>query len=134
MARVYATQNDYRAWAEKPDAVVSGAVLARASLAIDNALIGARYAHDAAEMPTEPKIIEAMRDATCAQVQWYDETGDTTGSGAADRFQSASIGSAGYTRGYTGAGSAAGSGTGLAPTAAEILKVAGFTVGLYVHG
>ncbi len=134
MARVYATEAEYRTWSGDLDATVSESLLARASLAVDYALIGAWYSVNGEGMPIETVHIEALRDATCAQAQWYDETGDTSGSGAADQMQSASIGSAAYTKGYTGGGSNAGGMPSLCPTASQILRVAGFTVQACIRG
>lgn len=126
MARVYATLSDYRDWSGDSTADLSDALLRRASLAIDSNLIGSFYdVDDDTGLPTKTKVIEALRDATCAQAEWYDEIGDTTGSGAAGQFQSAQLGSASYTRGYTQAGSSAGNSSPLAPGAYEILKVEG---------
>ena len=44
-------------------------IMAKASLAIDKALVGARYDVDEDDMPTDTVLIEALRDATCAQAR-----------------------------------------------------------------
>ena len=44
-------------------------IMARASLAIDKALIGARYEVDEDGLPTDAILVEALRDATCAQAR-----------------------------------------------------------------
>lgn len=126
MARVYATLSDYRGYTGDTTDTASVALLTRASLDIDNALKGALYdVDDNTGLPTKTKVIEALRDATCAQVQWWDEIGDTSGTGAAGQFQSAQLGTAAYTRGYTAGGSSAGNSTTLAPAAFKILSVEG---------
>lgn len=136
MARVYATQQQYRDWSGDTAATVSDALLARASLIIDDALKGAVYDVDPATlMPTDANITEALMEATCAQIQWWDEIGDTTGAGAGAQFQSASIGSASYTKGYSAAGSKAGNSGALAPMAFTTLEVAGLlTSTVYTNG
>jgi hypothetical protein len=63
-------------------------LLARASRLIDRVLLRAVYAVDGDGAPTDTKIIEALRDATCAQAAWWVETGDEAG--AASSVQAAS--------------------------------------------
>ena len=47
MARVYATEEDYKTWLHDQSATVSGLLLARASLSVDEVLIGAWYSVNA---------------------------------------------------------------------------------------
>lgn len=126
MARVYATQADYQQWTGDNAATVAPSVLARASRLIDRALVGAVYVVDSQGLPTDTPITEALRDAVCAQIEWWDETGDTTGIGAASQFASAAIASANYTRAQ---GAAAGDGKGvtdrLSADALDVLVTAG---------
>jgi hypothetical protein len=96
--------------------------LVTATLLVDALLIGAVYPVDDDGMPTDADHIAALRDATCAQVAWFDETGDATG--AAEQYQSTSIGALSFTRGYTGAGSVTGPGQRYAPNAVLILRAA----------
>ena len=91
--RSYASASD---WVDSP--VTDGPVpsdvaklLARASLAVDELLLTAVYDTDAEGYPTEPTIVEALRDATLAQASYWTETGDSTGAG--DGGGSMSIGS-----------------------------------------
>lgn len=44
-------------------------IMSKASLQIDRALIGAVYTTDGAGLPTDTVLIEALRDATCAQAR-----------------------------------------------------------------
>ncbi|MCA1195129.1 hypothetical protein [Saccharopolyspora sp. 6V] len=76
--RVYATPEDLTAYAgtAPADAV---RLLARASEDVDHLLILARYTVDSEGYPTDPAVRDALKRATCAVVQWWDETGDTTG-------------------------------------------------------
>ncbi|UCR89251.1 hypothetical protein [Mycetocola spongiae] len=34
---------------------------------------------DSSGYPTDPRVIRALMEATCAQAAWFDETGDTAG-------------------------------------------------------
>jgi hypothetical protein len=91
VGRVYATPEQLTTWtgqAAPPDAE---RLLARASEDIDDALLAACYVTDAVGMPTDPAVVQALADATCAQVEYQLAAGDD-GTGAADRWGSVSIG------------------------------------------
>lgn len=132
MTRVYATAQDYTASPYgDPTVSVSDAALTRASLALDTALIGAWYDTDIDGLPTDPALVEAFKQATIATARYLDETGDSGGTGASGQWQSASIGSASYTRAPTVAQVSAGI---LPPVAADILKVAGIKIRPIIYG
>lgn len=138
-APIYATAGDYSTWSG--DATVpSAALLARASSVVDEVLIGAVYAVDSAEQPTDSAAIEALRDATCAQVQWFIDQGDTAGIGAGGELAnvtSASILSASYTIDKGAAATAARtlSGVQIAPGVLSVLRAAALLpVSVYVSG
>jgi len=143
-APIYADLDDYKTWSGDTAADLPDALFARASSVVDEVLIGAVYAVDGDQQPTDTDVIDALRDATCAQVQWFDETGDTTGSGAGGELghiTSASIGSASYSIKNTGGGTDAGatqttpSGITIAPTVLSILRAAGLKPsGVLVYG
>lgn len=127
MGRVYATSTDLTEWyGDEPIPSDADRLLARASELIDELLIAARYKVDDAGMPTDPKTVETLRDATCAQVHYLDEVGDDTG--AAQQFMSSTLGSATYTRGRASA-AIGGSGGRYAPHAATLLRNAGLLPG-----
>lgn len=136
MALVYATLGDLAA--KKPEDVTlssSNAELTRllesASREIRRATKTAIYATDDDGYPTDTKIRETFRLATCAQVYWWAETGDEQG--VDGQFSSASIGSVSLSRG-SGGGAAGGNGGRLAPAAATILAdgvTPGSIVGAY---
>ncbi|MFJ9558278.1 hypothetical protein ACIRPH_31110 [Nocardiopsis sp. NPDC101807] len=75
---VYATPQELAAWLEvdEPPAGASQA-LRDASLAIDGLLIGAVYETDADGRPTEQHVIDALRDATCAQAAFKPKGSNT---------------------------------------------------------
>lgn len=66
-------------------------LLSRASRHIEGLTVTANYATDEDGAPEDLNILEAFRDAVCAQVAYWDETGDV--SGAMSSAGSASIGS-----------------------------------------
>jgi hypothetical protein len=89
--RVYATPEQLAAWTGQPAPADAERLLARASGDVDAALLCAYYATNDAGMPTEPHVVQALADATCAQVEYQLATGDD-GTGAAGRWGSVSIG------------------------------------------
>ena len=122
--RIYATPAELADFTGEDAPANASALLRRASLLIDGLIITARDDTDDEGYPTDLEVTEALRDATCAQASWFDETGDV--SGAAGRFNSLSLGS------FSGSGGGTGSGANtsaaesrLAPEAVQILQTAG---------
>ena len=124
--RVYATPSDLADFTGEEAPANASALLRRASLLIDGLIVTARYDTDDDGYPTDLDITEALRDATCAQASWFDETGDV--SGAAGRFNSLSLGSFSASGGGTGSGSnTSAAESRLSPEAVQILQNAGLT-------
>lgn len=93
-APIYANLAQYRDWLDDQTVDVSPALFARASEVIDEVLIGALYMVNAiTQMPSDPTDAEAIRDATCAQVQYMLASGDKTGTGTATSWGNVKIGS-----------------------------------------
>lgn len=133
-APIYANLDDYKTWSGDNTASITPALFARASGVVDEVLIGAVYVVDSDEKPTDPKVAGALKDATCAQAQWFDETGDTTGSSAGGELghiTSASIGSASYSMKNSAGGS---DGTGVQTTASGIPIAPGVLSALRLAG
>jgi hypothetical protein len=121
---VYATTADLAHYLEAAPPADARRKLRRASRRVANYIRLAVYAaDDVTGMPTDATIIAAVRDATCAQVEWWMETGDETGAGA--QYQQVSIGSLSLGRGYSSAGSATGPSQTLSAEAIEHLQRAG---------
>ncbi|QIK63840.1 hypothetical protein G7068_12040 [Leucobacter viscericola] len=77
MSRTYADDKDFATWLQVDKAPEGAARLLRdASLEVDEMLLTAIYRVDHDGAPTEPRVIEALRDATCAQAEFRDEHGD----------------------------------------------------------
>ncbi|MBT3157352.1 hypothetical protein KQH42_07310 [Streptomyces sp. CHA1] len=127
MPRVYATPEQLAAWTGQPAPADAERLLARASEDVDAALLCAFYSTNSAGMPTDPRVVQALADAVCAQVEYQQETGDT-GTGAAGRWGSVSIGpvSLGDRRDDTQAAT----GLDLAPRAHRALMAAGLLPGV----
>ncbi|QKN87595.1 head-to-tail adaptor [Streptomyces phage Vondra] len=91
MGRVYATPEQLSAWTGQPAPADAERLLARASEDVEDALTAAIYDTDDAGMPTDPDVVQALADATCAQVEYVTaQGGDDTG--AAGQWDSVSIG------------------------------------------
>lgn len=127
MPRVYATPEQLTAWTGQPAPPDADRLLARASEDVDDALLSAVYVTDALGMPTDPKIVAALADATCAQVEYQQATGDD-GTGAAGRWDAVSIGPVSLSGRQSGP-QAAGD-VDLAPRAHRALKRAGLLPGV----
>jgi len=126
--RTYATLSDLATWLGEVPPDNAARLLLTATRRVDLALVGAWYPVDEDSMPTDPAAIAALRDAVCAQVAWWVETGDSTGSGAGAEWSSVSIGKLSLSRGggTSGRGSSSTMGGGrLAADAIDILTVAG---------
>lgn len=80
---VYATQSDYYDFLGVTDPggndLELTARLRRASSQIASYTRTARYEVNAEGAPTDEKVVEALRDATCAQAAYWDTTDDITG-------------------------------------------------------
>lgn len=131
MTTVHATPADLAAapWNLELDDATATARLARAATIVRNLTLTAVYATGSDGKPTNPDIAAALRDATCAQAAWFDETGDT-GSGAASAYSTLSLGSARLSVG--GGGSATNIGveqSRYSPEAVQILTNAGLLTG-----
>jgi hypothetical protein len=124
--RVYATTADLANYLEAAPPEGARRLLRRASRRVDDALLTALYDVDTAGMPTDPLVITALRDATCAQVEYWATSGADPG-GADAVYDEVAIGSARLSRRSTGGPPA---GVRLCADAAEILRLAVDSSGL----
>lgn len=119
---VYASVGDYETWSG--DTITPSArvqiFLQRATEIIDVALVGAVYATDANGMPVDAALIDCLRRATCAQVQYMLANNDIAN--VKDQFVSSNVGGVTLTRAAAATARAL---PPLAPQAAAILRVAG---------
>ncbi|MGW7416130.1 hypothetical protein [Streptomyces sp. NPDC054863] len=125
----YATPEQLSMWLGTPAPSGAERLLARAGEDIDSALLTAIYRVDEDGDPIEPRVVAALADATCAQVEHWLATGDD-GTGAGGVWDSVSIGPVSLS-GRSRTPSAA-SGVELAPRADRALRRAGLTPGRVV--
>ena len=122
MAPVYATLQQYRDETRDsatPDAKVEDK-LPRASLRLDELLIGAFYDTDDTGAPTDELTAEVFMRATCAQAQFMVARDDDTG--AKGGMQNVSVGGVSYSRAQESTGVGADR---FAPEAVSILRTEG---------
>lgn len=76
---MYATSGDVERWIGAPPPEKAEALIRRASVMVGVATRMARYATTPAGMPVDPDIVDALRDATTAQVAaWHTAGIDAT--------------------------------------------------------
>lgn len=84
--RVYATPEDYPDFAEEPfdgDAEKLAKRLRAASIEVEKLTRLARFDTDEDGYATDADVSDAFTEATCAIVEYWEETGDPTGADAA---------------------------------------------------
>lgn len=131
-APAYATLDDLAQWVDDDLPTTSPAILRSAAYAVADEVALAVYSTDPSTgLPTDPALIAAFRDATCAQAAWLITNDiDAFSGGATARLEdSVAIGSARVN--YADAADAAAARRrgldGLCPEACRILAHAGLT-------
>lgn len=82
MVLVYADTTALTAWTGGPPPANANQLLRSASLLITNATVASVYGVDDAGLPSEAKVLQAFKDATCAQVAYWVAAGiDPTAGG-----------------------------------------------------
>lgn len=132
--RQYASTTEFDDWDEDDDyPTPTDSKLRRASGVIDGLTRNSRYDVDEDGYPTDPDVTDAFRDATCAQVAWFEETDDPTGAGSQDgtfTIGSVSIGARGRS---TGNGAPDAASSRISPEAVEVLTNAGLITAITAH-
>lgn len=123
MARVYATSADYQTITGQTPPTNIGILLARASSMFDAKVFRFCYyvADEVTGMPTHPLVVEAFKQAICAQVQWWGEVGDSVGIGGIGTYDEVRIGTM-ILRGPKVGADGASAARMIAPTAADALQ------------
>lgn len=127
--RVYATVSDYAEYAEEPfdgDDATLLKRLRRASSVVDGLTRYSVYRMDDDGMPLDSDVADAFRDATCAQVEYWETTDDPTGAESTMgpvRIGSVSLGGSGV--GGSAQNTRSASDSRVAIEAVEILRNAG---------
>ncbi|MFI7315145.1 hypothetical protein [Streptomyces hygroscopicus] len=105
MARVYATAADLQDYTGQAPPDDAEQLLARATRMLEAQVLRmCWYDVDTDGMPTNPVVLEAIRRAVCAQVQWWGELGDSIGA-AGVGWGSVGIGSVSLSRPGSASGS-----------------------------
>ncbi|UXM90947.1 hypothetical protein [Paenarthrobacter sp. JL.01a] len=82
MVLVYAATSDLTTWTGGPPPANATQLLRSASMLITSATVASVYGVDDAGLPSEAKVLQAFKDATCAQVAYWVTAGvDPTGGG-----------------------------------------------------
>lgn len=135
MARIYATAADYQSYTGQAPPVDIEARLGAASRFLDAAVFRlCWYRVDAATgVPSNAMVLEAFRDAVCAQVEWGVDVGDTTGA-AAVGWGSVEIGSVKLGRSVTATTGDDAPGRQIAPAVWDSLRSPDLTPDLFMLG
>jgi hypothetical protein len=135
--RVYATLADFEDFIdgdhEEESVEVVNAKLRRASIVIDGLTRRDVYDVDEDGYPTDATIADAFKEATCAQMAWWDDTDDVSGAGSQEgtvSIGSISLGASGRTAGN---GAPAAAASRIAPEAIAILRIAGMASATVSH-
>lgn len=84
MARIYATADEYETYTGQIPPAGIDKQLTDASRMLDSRVFRqCRYDVDETGLPSNTTVLAAFRDATCAQAEWWEEVGDSTGAAGA---------------------------------------------------
>lgn len=135
MARIYATSTQYETYTGQPAPTGIAKMLADASRLLDSKVFRlCWYDADAVTgMPTNTLVLAAFADATCAQAEWGDEVGDTTGS-AGVGWGTVKLGSAQLSRSVTAVSGADAPGRQIADKVWDSLRSPDLTPDIFVMG
>jgi hypothetical protein len=135
MARIYATVTDLIAFTGDPAPDNAAMLLADAHRFLDaNVFSSCLYDVDATTgMPTNTVVLAALRDAVCAQVQWWDELGDSIGAAGAG-WGSVQIGRMQLARSVTNVSGAASPAREVAPKVGDVLGSSDLTPEIFRLG
>ncbi|MFB7617824.1 hypothetical protein [Kitasatospora sp. NPDC056181] len=134
MSRVYATSSDYQTYTGQAPAADTDRLLAKASRFLDAQILrSCWYLVDDAGLPTDPLVAAALRDATCAQAQWWGDVGDSTGAAGAG-WGNVQIGSVSLGRSVTAVNGTDSAARQIAPEVWDALQSPDLTPARFVLG
>ncbi|MCX5229673.1 hypothetical protein [Streptomyces sp. NBC_00233] len=135
MARVYATASQYQQYTGQTPPENIEILLAGASRMLDRRIF--RYCwyivDSVTKLPTNPLVAEAFAEAVCAQAEWGDEIGDTTGAAGAG-WGSMELGSAKLSRSVTAVSGSDAPGRQVADKVWDSLQSPDLTADIFVLG
>ena len=135
MARIYATSAQYVTYTGQAAPSDIDARLAKASRFLDSQVFRLCWYEvvEATGLPSDALVIEAFRDAVCAQVQWGIDVGDTTGA-AGVGWGTVEIGSVKLSRSVTAVSGNDAPGRQIAPAVWDALRSPDLTPDLFLLG
>lgn len=132
--RQYATIAEFSLWDGATEYTVpTDSLLRRASVIIDGLTRHSIFVADDDGTPSEVAVSDVFRDATCAQVAYWDETDDVTGAESQDGAFSIGSVSIGARSRSSGNGAPNAQQTRIAPEAVQILDNANLIVATTAH-
>lgn len=122
MARIYATSADYQTYTGQTPPADIAQLLADASRFLESEVFRlCWYEVDGDGYPSNSVVRQAFEDAVCAQAQWYDELGDSTGA-AGVGWGTVKLGSAQLSRSVTATSGQSSAAREVAPKAMDALQ------------
>lgn len=134
MARIYATSADYQTYTGQTPPSGVDALLAKASRFLESGVFRlCWYEVDVDGYPSNSVVRAAFTDATCAQAEWFDDVGDTTGAAGAG-WTSVSLGGASLSRSGPNVSGAASPAREIAPAVVDALSIPDLTPDVFRLG
>ncbi|MEE4598223.1 hypothetical protein V2J94_41380 [Streptomyces sp. DSM 41524] len=134
MARVYAAAADLQDYTGQAPPADADQLLTRATRMLEAQVLRmCWYDVDADGMPTNATVLEAIRRAVCAQVQWWGELGDSIGA-AGVGWGSVAIGSVNLGRSVTSVSGSDSAARQIAPQVWDELQSPDFTEDVFRLG
>jgi hypothetical protein len=122
VARIYATSAEYQTYTgQTPPADIDQQLANASRMLVAEVVRLCWYEVDEDGYPSNSVVREAFRDAVCAQVEWWDEVGDSTGA-AGVGWGTVKLGSAQLSRSVTATSGAASTAREVAPKAWDALR------------
>ena len=135
MARVYATASQYQEYTGQTPPTDIDILLAGASRMLDRMVFRLCWyeVDSVTKLPSNAVVAQAFAEAVCAQAEWGDELGDTTGAAGAG-WGSMELGSAKLGRSVTAVSGADAPGRQIAPKVWDSLMSPDLTPDVFVLG
>lgn len=132
--RIYATSAEYQDYTgQTPPSDIDKLLRDASRMLVAEVFRLCWYEVDEDGYPANTLVAEAFRDAVCAQVEWWDEIGDSTGA-AAVSWGTVKLGSAQLSRSVTATSGAASAAREVAPKAWDALRSDDLTPDVFVLG
>jgi hypothetical protein len=134
VARVYATVSQLVAYSRRPACDDAEGMLESASELLDSEVFRLCWydADTVTGLPTDAVVAEAFARAVCAQVRWWEETGDEDD--VAGLFDTVKIGSVALSRGGSSRGGSSTPPSPVAPRALRALRSPDLTPDRFILG